>query len=755
MVREMKISPRDFLSELHKTAFWQPDVPRSSVERLVEYILTGQTGNEPDPETAALAEQALRFDFSRIRVVVIGGGTGLSTVVGGNSYLSAWPEHPDAGLKREFKQLTSIVCTTDDGGSTGALLQELPMIAVGDLRKLLLSSILPLNLQKTYSLNAKTAYALLRVIHTVFNYRADRGSAGFRELRDPLKIVQKELRSVCPESLARSFRELGTYLAPGGGGPTIYPARHAMGNLLLTAAIFREACGDISKPPGLQEIQRGIDYIASLVGAPVGTIYTATSTPGQLKFHYANGVEVLGQNKSARYKRFSPVDRLTAVYASRPDVSLAVIKALREADIIIYAPGSLYSSILPALQIEPIIAAIRSNRKALKILGANAWIQEGETDISLKNEGRGFQVSELVEACDRNISGGIAGLIDVVLCANLEHVHSSILRDYALEGKHPIYLDKSEVESLGVHPVEATLFSWEHQAKTRLIQHDPQRFAIAVKTLLYADRHLRDEEDCRLRVYNDRRKKYATDAVKTYTKKYVGRQYLCEHMQTVRKVLRGRKFQPETLKETLIRTAWEHRDIRPEHLAFFKGVQVLTTEQWERSTEWDNILGYFDPEDRYIKLHQSLLSRPRRLEEDLLIALGESLLGRYIEKRRWLPLLGARCYEIFLRPVSERECYLSDKQLRAFLQLAKMTPDPENDRVYRITINENGGFFPSGMLFGFMYSWYLIGRGLAVEYEMALLRWSAKVLNPLHVRDRMRKESLVAFFRNEIFGHVD
>jgi len=59
------------------------------------------------------------------------------------------------------------------------------------------------------------------------------------------------------------------------------------------------------------------------------------------------------------------------------------------------------------------------------------------------------------------------------------------------------------------------------------------------------------------------------------------------------------------------------------------------------------------------------------------------------------------------------------------------------------------------MLFGFMYSWYLIGRGLAVEYEMALLRWSAKVLNPLHVRDRMRKESLVAFFRNEIFGHVD
>jgi uncharacterized cofD-like protein len=751
----MEISSRDFLSELRRTAFWQPNVSRSSVERLVEYILTGQTGNGPDPEIAALAEQALRFDFSRIRVVVIGGGTGLSTIVGGNSHLHAWPDHPDTGIKREFRHLTSIVCTTDDGGSTGALLQALPMIAVGDMRKLLLSSILPLNLQKTYGLSAKATYALLRVIHTVFNHRVSRGTSGFRELRDPLKIVPEKLRSACPESLARAFREMGAYLAPGGGGPTIHPARHAIGNLFLAAAIFREARGDVSRPPGLEEIQRGIDYIALLIGAPVGTIHMATSTPGQLKFRYANGVEVLGQRKSAQYRRSSPVSRMTAVYAFRPEVSPDVKKALREADIIIYAPGSLYSSILPVLQIEPIVAAIRGNRRALKILGANTWIQEGETDISLKNEGRGFQVSELVEACDRNIPGGAAGLIDVVLCANPEHIPVSILRNYALEGKHPIHLDKAVVESLGVHPVEATLFSREQQVKTRLIQHDPQRFAIAVKTLLYADRHLREEEDCKLRSNNDTGKNRKTDSVKTSAAKYIRQPFLCEHLRAVHKTLRGRKFQPEALKEILIRTAWEHRDIRPEHLTFFKGVRVLTTDQWERNTEWDNVLGYFDPEDRYIKLHQSLLSKPLRLEEDLLIALGESLLGRYIEQRRWLPITGARCYEILLRPEAERECYLSNRQLHDYLQLARMAPDPENDRVYRLAINQNGVFFPPGLLFGLMYSWYLTGRGLATEYEMTLLRWPDKMLNPMHARDRMLKETLVTFFRTEIFGQRD
>ena len=84
-----------------------------------------------------------------------------------------------------------------------------------------------------------------------------------------------------------------------------------------------------------------------------------------------------------------------------------------------------------------------------------------------------------------------------------------------------------------------------------------------------------------------------------------------------------------------------------------------------------------------------------------------------------------------------------------------MVPDPEDDRVYRITINQNGGFFPSGLMFGLMYSWYLTGRGLATEYEMALLRWPAKMLNPLHAKDRMHKESLITFFRTQIFGHKD
>jgi len=746
-----------FSSEPLRMLSWQSDTILNPVEHLLEHLLTGKIPPGAPPETALLAEHVLQSKPSAERLVVIGGGTGLSTIVGGNSRLPDWPDQPNIGLKRDFSNLTAIVCTTDDGGSTGRLLQILPMIAVGDLRKLLLSSISPQKLQSAYGLNAAKTANLIRLLYEIFNYRfREEETSDFDTLRNPLRVVSPSLLNVCPKILTDALRELGTYISPEGPGPTIHTAGHSLGNLLLTAVIFREASGETSKPPGLREIQRGIDCIAVLIGAPAGMVHAATSTPGQLKFCYANGVSVLGQSKSTYYRRSSPVNRVVSVYASRPITSLAGQKALREADAILYAPGSLYSSILPVLQLEPIISAIRDNHKALKILGANAWIQEGETDISLKNQGRGFQVSELIEAYDRNIPGGVHGMLDVVLSANLEHVPGNILRNYALEGKYPIFLDKSNVESLGIRSIEATLFSQERQVKNRIIQHDPQRFSLAIRTLLYADRHLRREKVYSLRGTVVRKQaRAAMNTRKSGTKEYGRKPFLCEHMSAIRKQLQNKNFQPKELRDILTSVAWENRDIQPAHLAFFKGVHVLTANQWNRSTEWDNVLGYFDPEDQIIKLHQSLIHNPARLQEDLLVALGESLLGCYIETRRWIPQKGSRVYEILLRLEKDRNGYLTNAQLHTYLKLAKMIQDPVNDRIYQIVINEGGGFLPSGLMFGLMYSWYILGRGFTAEYEMSLLQWPLKSLNPLHAKDRIRKEALVSFFRTEIFGHKD
>jgi len=741
---------KDLFSDWPRAVSWPPDGSRTPVENLVEYLLTGQGSDTPAEEMRRRAEEVLRFDPQRARVVVLGGGTGLSTIVGGNSQAPDWPDEPFAGLKRFFPHLTAIVCTTDDGGSTGRLLQSLPMIGVGDIRKLLLSYILPRNLERTYALSGEGALELVRLVHRLFNHRFDRHPRNRRRAADPLLVLPRAMRPSCPESLAGALAELGACACAPPPGLGIRPAGHALGNLLLTAAIFRAAGGRTDRPPGLGEIQRGIDHIASLIGAPAGRILPATSTPGQLEFRYANGVAVYGQSKSASARRDTPVDRVTALFNSRPAVGSAVTRAIREADLILLAPGSLYTSIIPILQLEPITAAIRANRGALKILAANSWVQEGETDISLKNQARGFLVSELVEAYDRNVPQGIRGLFDIVLSANLEHVPGNILRNYALEGKSPIHLDRAAVEAMGVHPVEATLFSPNRPATTLAIHHDPCRFALAIRTLLYTDNHSGGRTGWNLRgAPPHRRKKEGRKPPAPGGRAPL----LCRHLESIRTALEGKVFKPAWLRDLFMKVAWDNRDIRSRHLEFFRGVRLRPAVQWDRSTDWDNVLGYFSPEDRFLYLHEDLRSQPSRLRDDLLVALGESLLGSYVRQRRWIRQNGSRRYEIVLAPPGERRSFLSDDGLRTYLRLARMVPDRADPGVFGITINEDGGFIPPGLLFGLLFCWYLTGRGLTMEYEMTLLRWPPRSLIPLHAGDRRRKEALVRFFRTEIFGH--
>jgi len=308
---------------------------------------------------------------------------------------------------------------------------------------------------------------------------------------------------------------------------------------------------------------------------------------------------------------------------------------------------------------------------------------------------------------------------------------------------------------MGVHPVEATLFSHEQQIKSQAIHHDPRRFSLAVRTLFYADKYLQKKRGFNLRSATGRkipgsRKQKLDDA------RLIAQAPLpCKYLESVKDTLSNKPFRPNWLRNFFIELAWENRDIHPSHLNFFDGVQVLTAEKWTRSTEWDNVLGYFDPKDRYLKLHHSLLCNPARLREDSLIALGESLLGRYIERRRWIKQNGSRCYEIVLKSSLDLQSYLTEAQLRTYLSLARMIPDARDGRIFRSTINRDEGFLPPGLRFGLLYAWYLWGKGLTMEYEMALLRWPKESLIPLHAKDRNRKESLIRFFRTEIFGHRD
>jgi len=91
---------------------------RNTVYRIVSTI-TGAKGN--------LADVYLRrLQLAQgPRIVALGGGTGLSTLL--------------RGLKQHSSNITAIVTVTDDGGSSGKLIQEKGMIPPGDIRNCLVA----------------------------------------------------------------------------------------------------------------------------------------------------------------------------------------------------------------------------------------------------------------------------------------------------------------------------------------------------------------------------------------------------------------------------------------------------------------------------------------------------------------------------------------------------------------------------------------------------------------------------------------
>lgn len=720
------------------------------IEELLEAVLNSDTAYATrSTDLLNLAEEARACECSAVRTVVFGGGTGLSTVIGGNSQLADWPNNAAIGLKQLFPLLDVVVCTTDDGRSTGEFLKQLPMIGIGDLRKLCLSMILPDRLETHYGIDRSQRRALLRLIHRIFNHRFPEGSLHYRQMADPLLAAPESLRGACPKPLTQLLRMLGSFMTPGGQGPTVPPGGHCLGNILLTAAVFKEA-GRCDRPPSMAALRAGIDLIARAIGSQPGRLHPATAVPGQLVFRYTNGVEVHGQSKSSTARRGFPVETVHAEFHTYPAVPAAVIRAVREADLIILAPGSLYTSSIPVLQLPGIAAAIRGNRSALKILAANFWVEEGETDMTRTDRRRGFRVSELVDAYDRNVPGGRAGLFDYVLSANLEHIPGSILRNYALEGKRPIYLDRRHVEAAGAHSVEATIFSVEHLKDAGVIQHDPKKFTLAVRTLLFANRHRRA----------GRKSGGVGRAPGDYARSdHRGKQLLCDYWSSFNRSLARKDFRPAHLRGSMLDLVWENRDMRLEHLNFFAGARIVPAAQWNRSIEWDNVLGYYDPIDRYVKLHRQLLDDPERLKGNMLIALGESLLGRYIERRRLITPAGpdswgSRCFEIRLRPPGKRDCFLTPQQLHDYLVLARMVPHSDDAGTYRITLNHHDGFLPPGLLFGLMYAWYLENSyGPIMEIEMSILHLQEDMLIPHQEQEYQRKKALIDFFREQVFGY--
>lgn len=704
-------------------------------EKLIGLALAG-----PPPAPASLAKELTGLttalngtETKDVRVVVFGGGTGLSNIIGGDSRNPLWPGDPFQGLKEIFPETRAVVCVTDDGGSTGELLRDLPLIALGDIRHVLLSSIRRQKLQEQYILSGLEALRVSAILHRLFNYRFTSRPSSSHDLLTDAGVDLAAL----PQAMVLGLSSLIEALFSDSRLHAQFDRPHCLGNLLLVAAVF-----------GKKDVVAGISWLGDLIGANPEAVCPCTTTPARLKVLYGNGVLVSGEFKSGHARRGYPVDKVFVEFAANPQAPPQVLAAIAEADIVLFAPGSLFTSIVPILQVPGIAQAIRDNRRALKMLVANLWAQAGETDMAHANQRQRFHVSDLLAGYHRNIPGGVEGLFEQILVLGLRDIPGSILQNYALENKVPIYLDRDKVRAMGFSPIEARLYAQADIEQRRVIQHDAASLAAAVRVMWSIRKSLGETGRKRLPGHAG-----GADVLLDP----LG-QAASQRFSAIRERLRSLAI-AEELQSEVAEIFWRHGDIPLAHLDLVAGIVLLDREEWSRTQEWDTILSFYDPGDRLIKIRKDIPSDPNQFEVGVLIGLGQSLLGNYAAEKRRLPVerdgesLGYE-FRLVVRSETERQCFFSPVELGRFLGLVRMRQSVGEPRLYTRLVNADEGFTPPGLLFGLTYAWYLDNRHVRhIEYKMSIDRMTSCGLIPEQKKVAGRRQAMIDFFRTVVFRY--
>jgi uncharacterized cofD-like protein len=211
----------------------------------------------------------------------------------------------------------------------------------------------------------------------------DGGSTGI--LRDHAGMVPPGDIRKCLVAMARDPRDMWVRAFKQRFS---YVNDHTLGNLMLTA--LTEASGSFPE---------AIALCGRLLKAR-GMVYPSTLENVQLTGRTRDGRHINGQeNICVSDTALASV----SLEPSRPRAYEPALAALREADLIVLGPGSLFTSIIPNLLVPGVLDAIRES-EGIKVFLCSLADMQGET--------WGLNSAELVEAL---LDHGMRDLLDVVV----------------------------------------------------------------------------------------------------------------------------------------------------------------------------------------------------------------------------------------------------------------------------------------------------------------------------------------------------
>tara|TARA_Y100000589_G_scaffold212972_1_gene200816 strand:- start:1416 stop:2810 length:1395 start_codon:yes stop_codon:yes gene_type:complete len=291
-------------------------------------------------------------------------------------------------------------------------------------------------------------------ISAIVTVSDDGGSSGLlrRELGvQPPGDIRNCLAALSNEEpiLTRLFQ----YRFSGGSGLE----GHSFGNLFLSA--LTTITGSLEKAV----------QASSKVLSVQGQVIPATGIDVMLWAELDDGEKIFGESLIG--KSLKPITRIGCL-PENPTALPTALEAIREADLIILGPGSLYTSLLPNLLVPEIVEALLKN-KAPKIYISNLMTQPGETD--------GLDVYAHIKSIEKQLLNfGVNTRIFNSILSQGEFEQSSLIDYYRTKGAHPVICNKKRLISEGYYVLQAPLYS---KRITPTLRHDSRRLSRAVMFL--------------------------------------------------------------------------------------------------------------------------------------------------------------------------------------------------------------------------------------------------------------------------------
>jgi len=328
-----------------------------------------------------LAQANKRRSREQLRIVAIGGGTGLPIVL--------------RGLKKYTRNLTALVTVMDSGRSSGKLRRDLGVLPPGDARNCLIA----------LSASERSEKRL----YDLFQYRFEEG----------------DLRGM------------------------------SFGNLFLAA--LEKITGSFEE--ALRE--------ASNILAIEGRVLPSTLANVHVCARLADG-SVVREEFNVRRPHKAPI---AEIFLEPPDAPACedAVSEIERADLVVFGPGSLFTSVLPNLLVRGITAALRRSR-ATMVYVCNIVTQPGQTD--------GMTARDHVAVLVKYLGDGMLDYIIV----NSAAPPPDIMRRYEADGA-ALLQPADGLEEFGAKVVAADLLEdlsggqrilWEKQD---LLRHDPDKLA--------------------------------------------------------------------------------------------------------------------------------------------------------------------------------------------------------------------------------------------------------------------------------------